>query len=64
MRRLIPVQFTHSVSLFLTLFGTTAETEYQVKGGLLLDVVVVESTAILELLACEDQALLIGWYAK
>ena len=33
------------------------------KGGLLLNVVVRESTAILELFAGEDQALLVGWNA-
>ena len=38
----------------------TAESQHQVEGRLLLDVVVGESTAILELLAGEDQALLIG----
>ena len=38
---------------------TTTETENQVEGRLLLDVVVRESAAILELLAGEDQALLI-----
>jgi len=38
---------------------TTTETENQVEGGLLLDVVVGESAAILELLSCEDQTLLI-----
>ena len=31
------------------------------EGGLLLDVVVGESPAILELLASEDQTLLVGW---
>ena len=30
------------------------------EGGLLLDVVIAESATILKLLACEDQALLIG----
>ena len=35
------------------------ETEHQVESGLLLDVVVGESAAILELLAGEDQALLV-----
>jgi len=38
---------------------TTAETEDQVKGRLLLDVVVRESAAILKLLAGKDQALLV-----
>ena len=36
-----------------------AETEHEVEGGLLLDVVVREGAAILELLAREDQALLV-----
>jgi hypothetical protein len=39
---------------------TTTETENQVQGGLLLDVVVRESAAILELLSSEDETLLIG----
>jgi hypothetical protein len=38
---------------------TTAETEHQVEGRLLLDVVVGEGAAVLELLASEDEALLI-----
>ena len=38
----------------------TAETEHQVQGGLLLDVVVAEGAAIFKLLASEDQTLLIG----
>lgn len=33
------------------------------KSGLLLDVVVAESASILELLAGEDQSLLVGWNA-
>ena len=40
--------------------ATTSESEDQVEGGLLLDVVIAESATILKLLACEDQALLIG----
>jgi len=40
---------------------TTSESEYQVEGGLLLDVVVGEGTAILELLSGEDEALLVWW---
>jgi hypothetical protein len=44
------------LSLLLT---TTTKAEHQVEGRLLLDVVVSESAAILELLASEDQALLI-----
>merc|ERR1711916_310607 len=42
------------------LVGTsTAEAEHKVQGGLLLDVVVLEGAAILELLAREDEALLV-----
>jgi len=40
--------------------AATSESEDQVKSGLLLDVVVRKSAAILELLAGEDEALLIG----
>ena len=38
----------------------TAEAEHKVEGRLLLDVVVREGAAVLELLAGEDQALLVG----
>uniref|UniRef100_UPI0021E3D542 hypothetical protein n=1 Tax=Vibrio vulnificus TaxID=672 RepID=UPI0021E3D542 len=38
----------------------TTETQHQVKGRLLLDVVVSQGTTILELLAGEDQTLLVG----
>ena len=50
---------TYAVLLLLTLLGTTAKTEHQVKRGLLLNVIVTQSTSILELLAGEDKALLI-----
>jgi hypothetical protein len=46
-------------SLERGLDDTTTQTEDQVQGGLLLDVVVAQGAAILELLAGEDQALLI-----
>ena len=39
----------------------TTQAQDQVKGGLLLDVVVCQSTAILQLLAGKDQALLVRW---
>merc|ERR1712072_347275 len=43
------------------LVGTsTTEAKHQVQGGLLLDVVVLKGTAILELLAREDETLLVG----
>ena len=47
--------------LDLDLTNTTAtETKHQVEGGLLLDVVVRKGAAVLQLLASEDQTLLIG----
>ena len=42
----------------------TTETEDKVQGRLLLDVVIREGTAVLELLAGEDQALLVGGNAE
>ena len=39
--------------------NSSAKTENQVKGGLLLDVVIRESTAVLELLSSKNQTLLI-----
>jgi len=48
------------VHLLLALLGhTSAETEHEVEGGLLLDVVVRERATILELLAGEDKTLLV-----
>ena len=55
---------THVVGLFLALLGTTTQAEHKVEGGLLLDVVVAERAAVLELLAGEDQALLVGGDTK
>ena len=40
---------------------TTTESEHQVQSGLLLDVVVGKGATILELLASEDETLLIRW---
>ena len=42
---------------------TTTESENQVEGGLLLDVVIGEGSAVFELLSSEDESLLIGWDA-
>ena len=39
---------------------STTQTQHQVKGRLLLDVIVTQGTAILELLASEDETLLVG----
>ena len=57
--RLTMVRRTHGVVLFLPLLGTTTQTEHQVEGGLLLDVVVAKGAAILELLTSEDETLLV-----
>ncbi|KOM45705.1 hypothetical protein LR48_Vigan06g101100 [Vigna angularis] len=51
------------ISLLFALLGATAETEDEVESGLFLDVVVRESAAVLELLSCEDETLLIRWDA-
>merc|ERR1712086_164120 len=47
------------VSLLLTLLATTTHFEHKVKGGFLLDVVILEGAAILKLLASEDETLLV-----
>ena len=43
----------------LNSLAATTQTEHQVKGRLLLDVVVAQSAAILQLLASKDETLLI-----
>ena len=48
------------VVLLLPLLATTTKTEDKVESGLLLDVVVRKGAAILELLAGEDETLLVG----
>jgi len=48
------------ISLLLPLLGTTTETQNQVERGLLLDVIIRESAAVLQLLSGEDQTLLVG----
>ena len=47
------------VLLLLVLLASSTQTEHQVKGGLLLDVVVRKSAGVLQLLSSEDQTLLI-----
>merc|ERR1712113_97724 len=42
---------------------TSPQSEHEMEGRLLLDVVVGESSSILQLLSSEDQPLLIGWNA-
>lgn len=51
------------VNLLLALLTTSTETKDQVQGRLLLDVIVGESAAVLELLSGEDEALLVRWDA-
>ena len=48
------------VDLLFALLATTTQAEHEVKGRLLLDVVVRKSAAVLELFASEDEALLVG----
>jgi hypothetical protein len=47
------------VHLLLALLGSSTQTKYEVESRLLLDVVVGEGAAVLELLAGEDEALLV-----
>ena len=42
---------------------TTSESEDEMEGGLLLDVVVRKSSSVFELLSCKDESLLVGWDA-
>ena len=49
-----------SVDLLLALLGATTQAKDEMKSRLLLDVVVRKGTTVLELLASEDQALLVG----
>jgi len=43
------------------LHGTTSKSKDKMKGGLLLDVVIRESSTIFELFSSEDQSLLLWW---
>ncbi len=52
--------FGGGIHLLLALLRAAAQPQYQVQGGFLLDVVVREGAAVFELLAGEDQALLVG----
>jgi hypothetical protein len=47
------------VDLLLALLASSTQTEHEVESRLLLDVVVGESAAVLELLSGEDQTLLV-----
>ena len=51
------------VYLLLALLGSSAQTKNEVESRLLLDVVIGERAAVFELLAGEDQALLVWWDA-
>jgi len=50
---------THVVLLLPLLGHTTSQSEHEVEGRLLLDVVVRKGSAILELLSSEDESLLV-----
>merc|ERR1719169_178918 len=47
------------IDLLLSLLGTTSQSQNEMKGGLLLNVVISKSSAIFKLLTSEDKALLI-----
>jgi hypothetical protein len=49
------------VIFFLSLLSTGQKTKHQVQSRLLLNVVVTQSAAILQLLTSENQALLVRW---
>merc|ERR1711977_677400 len=58
------ILFTHTHSQHFQLSSTQpieslTEAEHKVKGRFLLDVVVLQGTTILQLLACEDETLLV-----
>lgn len=57
---LVPQSLGLGVNLLLSLLTTTTETKHEVEGGLLLDVIVRKGASILELLASEDETLLVG----
>lgn len=48
-----------SVHFLLALLTTTSQPKHEVKGGLLLDIVIRKSPSILKLLTSEDETLLI-----
>lgn len=50
-----------SVDLLFALLGAATQTEDEMERALFLDVVVAECAAVLELLAGENQALLVWW---
>merc|ERR1712121_69063 len=60
---LVLVLLGGGVVLLLPLPGATTQTQHEMEGRLLLDVVVAESATVLQLLASEDQTLLVGWDA-
>ena len=52
------------VSAFIQqIYSATTEPQNKVQGGVLLDRVVLEGVAVFELLASEDQTLLVWWDA-
>lgn len=49
------------VDLLLSLLTTTSQSQHQVQGRFLLDVVVGQGSAVLQLLTGKDQSLLVRW---
>jgi len=56
---LMLVLFGSSVILLLALLGTTTKSKNKVEGGLLLNVIVREGSAVFKLFTSEDQSLLV-----
>merc|ERR1711875_168889 len=56
---LVLVLLGGGVVLLLPLLGATTQTQHEVQGRLLLDVVVAQRATVLQLLASKDQALLV-----
>ena len=56
---LMGILFGRRVILLLSFLGTTSQSEHQMKGRFLLDVVVAQGSAILQLFTGKDESLLI-----
>ena len=55
--------FTESFQVCCVHSESAPESEHEVDGGFLLDVVVSEASAVFEALAAEDKSLLVSWDA-
>ena len=61
LQSLLYISFSQQCPVSSTDLVPSAKTKYQVKRGLLLDVVVRQGAAVLELLSSENQTLLVWW---